>query len=190
MAFLFRGIFQPLRPPSPSEMPEASGWQLLTGFQIVLLFPNLDWSRMRLLSTCLAEMREIHLSFLPDQMLQRRLRCSGNSQARRTTFCRVCYSASQDEGCVYQNQTAAHRYIIHSAGGCRDNINGADMWQLRPHGSQFGNYPGSWAVKMSEWNSKRQLLQPVSNITPGLITVHCDSDLHGLLTCVYAAYVQ
>lgn len=37
MAFLFRGIFQPLRSPSDSEMPKASSWQPLTSFQIVLV---------------------------------------------------------------------------------------------------------------------------------------------------------
>lgn len=64
MAFLFRGIFQPLRPPPLSKMPKACGWQLLTSFQIVLSFPNLDWSRMPLLLTCSANLREFHLSFL------------------------------------------------------------------------------------------------------------------------------
>lgn len=70
MAFLFGGIFQPLRPPSPSEM---SSRHLVDGssqaFKLFSVSPNLDSSRMRLLSARSGSLREVHLSFfLPGQL--------------------------------------------------------------------------------------------------------------------------
>lgn len=116
MAFLFRGIFQPLRPPSASEMPEACGWQLLTSFQIVLLSPNLDSSRMVPLSQCWADLNTLS-DKINHPLWQPNCWELFNFIWQNLPFFIFFFSGLQDVGS--KNQTVGHWCDIHSLKNAR-----------------------------------------------------------------------
>lgn len=72
------------------------------------------------------------------------------------------------------------------------------MWQLWPHGSQFGHGTESWAVEKKKINLlsnyKYQLLQSQSNQTPCIILiplpVRSNTDYGGVLVCVHVLPCQ
>lgn len=154
MAFLFRGIFQPLRPPSDSEMPN---W--LTGphkHSDCSAFPQIwteeQWGCCHVLSRL--SKKFIYLSWLFKSLLDAVFH----------------FSRLQDVTRVYKNQTGSHWYDIHSVQEYQD-LNGDGMWQLWPHGSQFGHNTESWAVKKIpsiNFFSLSQIPKPTYHIGPRL----------------------